>query len=284
VHDLWVLATAPSAPAGPDTAFEVNGDWASTDRLLHHLIRGLHEVAKSIKPGDCRRKKNESERRLGLVRASLQLAVSGSSSPTRRVGLSLVRGMSLFSKRPGRSSLLLKDFVATKRLFLAGLIVLIFGAADVVGSPPVLASGDCYGNFHYAAEAVMANGQGGSYHAPSCFGTFYYGWIGIDGQITFPSVVPYLGNNQDNHSAGWLGVTFQPSSWIQEGWFTGCAGTPRQCRVESLGMYTEVNNATVSPTFYELIDWGTAPLGGASIMLIEYQGGDAGISIWTTRP
>jgi len=89
----------------------------------------------------------------------------------------------------------------------------------------------------------------------------------MDGQISYPSQYPYLGN-QNNHSAGWIGIAFSDGGWVQEGWYEGCIGG--SCRTRNLGRYTEVMNGSTG--FYEFKDWDTAPLAGSSIFLIEYAG------------
>jgi hypothetical protein len=133
-----------------------------------------------------------------------------------------------------------------RRPFSVLLVTALFLSIHAVASPPAFASGDCYGNYHFAGETVVDDGYGGWYYAPSCRGPQYFGWIGINGQVTVPSQVPFIGiSTQHNHSAGWIGIAMQPNSFVQEGWFTGCG--VQYCRYGSIGYYTEVQNGTVSP-------------------------------------
>ena len=150
------------------------------------------------------------------------------------------------------------------RIFAVGMGALLLVALDGSRSPAYAALGSCNGGYHYAYEGTVINGAGGWYHPPTCGGDPYYGWAGINAQIAYPSTYPYVGST-NNHSAGWIGMTFSNGSWVQEGWYIGCAGG--HCRTRDMGRYTEVNN--VPAAFYELIDWDTAPLGGSSIFEIR---------------
>lgn len=47
VHDLYLLATAPGPPTSSARSFEVDGDRESAERLLDHLIAGIHQAAEN---------------------------------------------------------------------------------------------------------------------------------------------------------------------------------------------------------------------------------------------
>jgi len=55
----------------------------------------------------------------------------------------------------------------------------------------------------------------------------YFGWVGINAQMITPPHYPSLDGNNQNHSAGWINISFSCNctlgSWIQIGWLLGCA-------------------------------------------------------------
>lgn len=150
-----------------------------------------------------------------------------------------------------------------------GTILGVVGASLQLLTPQTAAA-SCATGYHYAFQGVVLNGSGGLYNPPTCGGPGYFGWTGIDGAIQVPSHFPNLHGNTNNHSAGWIGISFSNGGWVQEGWYAGCVGGWLPCRTSNLGRYTEVYNPSLNPVFYEFHDWDTAAYSSSSIYLIEY--------------
>jgi hypothetical protein len=156
------------------------------------------------------------------------------------------------------------------------LVGLIAGSAlNLLASMPVAATcGTGAAGYHYAYESTVGSGYGGLYNPPNCVAGPDYGWVGIDGLLTYPSHFPDLnGNALQNHAAGYAAISFADGGWVQEGWYAGCLVNEMYCRQSVLGRYTEILNKSVTPNFYEFIDWDTAAFSGTSIFRIEYASG-----------
>ena len=153
-------------------------------------------------------------------------------------------------------------------------------------SAPTVAFANCgatVAGFHYVYQGTALNGYGGLYNPPNCVGQgghVYYGWIGVNGLITYPSHYPDLANNPyHNHSLGYLGIVFSNGSWLQEGWFAGCLNEV-SCEYSGLGRYTEIYDPG-GPIPFQFTDWTQlgnypTPFSGSSIFRVEY----AGTSCW----
>lgn len=69
-------------------------------------------------------------------------------------------------------------------------------------------------------------------------------YTAVDGAMETPDDFPYLASGLD-HSAGWIDMSFPNGSWMQVGWFGGCAGNGnvRLCANDPLLLYDESSNA-----------------------------------------
>jgi hypothetical protein len=93
-------------------------------------------------------------------------------------------------------------------------------------------------HYAYAAQYTSVSpGSGTCFDAPG-----YFGWAGVDGQITTPSTFPTRVNNAD-HNLGFLEAKFTSygttESWIQIGWLFGVVGA--NCQVGSPACVSSTN-------------------------------------------
>jgi hypothetical protein len=152
------------------------------------------------------------------------------------------------------------------RRWFAGLLIalIVAGLSSLGRARPVLAS-TCYGRFDYAFQ-VTGNADV-FYNDPTCPPSYYFGWVGVNGQIQTPSHFPNLGGSSSNHSIGWVGMYFNDPvgplghSMVQEGWLAGCIGANGQalCADTSTGLLP------YSETYFAAQDTYTVNPGGFSL-------------------
>jgi hypothetical protein len=163
------------------------------------------------------------------------------------------------------------------RRWFAGLLIalIVAGLSSLVPARPVLASSIC-GDYDYAIQLTSTSAgsynprTGCPYQIPH-----YFGWVGINGQIFTPSAFPYLGGRSDNHSGGWIDVSFGvcgtcQGNWIQVGWNGGCL--PRFCDSNQIGLYVETQFTVNGVPILSEDNDGSLSNSSADIYSIEYYG------------
>jgi hypothetical protein len=140
--------------------------------------------------------------------------------------------------------------------------------------------GPCSTQYHYAgmftAQTSVIEHLQTSQCGPS--GSGYFGWAGVDGQISTPSTNPPIDVNQD-HQAGWIGVVFSNGGWVQLGWYRGVIGCgSNRVQYTGTGYHLYVESALSPPvapacTGYSVHDYSPLSLGGAVTYLISYSAG-----------
>jgi len=121
---------------------------------------------------------------------------------------------------------------------------------------------------------------------------FYYGWKGVNGQLTVPSSALPLANDIWDHYNGYLSAQFDhasgPDSFLQIGWMTGTiAQNPENClaptclRVPegSYRWYAENRIGTGGPGEFFIYSYGTPPLGGVTTSRVVW---NPNSSCWET--
>jgi len=156
-------------------------------------------------------------------------------------------------------------------IVLAGALI---GAGLVLQPIRGLASSVC-GDYDWAEQWTSTSA--GYYTLPTCIyqAPHYYGWVGINGQITTPAAYPNLGGNTGNHTVGWLDVNFSVcggcrGNWIQIGWFAGCL--PAFCDQGQIGLYDETQYTSGGVTTLVEEYYGTLNYNSADIYEITYAG------------
>lgn len=144
---------------------------------------------------------------------------------------------------------------------------------------PAVAANSCMPQFDYAFQYTGTVNT--FYHLPTCPQNGYFGWVGVNGQIVTPSHFPNLGNNNGNHSIGWLGVSFNDTpgpigpSFTQEGWYAGCLGYQGKqiCSTSSLHTYDEQYSGPTDT--YWVFDNGPLSYSSGHVYRIEYSTTDS---------
>lgn len=138
----------------------------------------------------------------------------------------------------------------------------------------------CYGQFDYAD--ILTGTAQVTTSDPTCQSGYYFGWVGVNGQIQAPSHFPSLGGTKD-HSVGYLMMGFHDNppgplgySFVQTGWLAGCLAENGQqlCATPSTGLlsYTEMYFDAVNQYFVNEGAAGGLAYGSTSIFRIEWDG------------
>ena len=124
----------------------------------------------------------------------------------------------------------------------------------------------CNGAFAYASQYTSTSAL-----SSACPSNLYYGYTGVDGQISTPSSLPSnLG--ADDHSAGFLDAQFStPSTWIKVGWMVGYF-SGNGYTIQSPNQYRLYFEETYPSGYYFLQNVSPLALSGHVTYRIEYIG------------
>jgi len=167
-------------------------------------------------------------------------------------------------------------------------LLAVVTAAVLVGSQPTMVSAigsNCgsLAGYHYAGQ-ITSHTDGFTHCAVS---NGYFGWAGVNGQITTPSQNISLPDFTIDHTLGWIGAQFNSDlTWFQTGWFTGTiAADTANCtflscvrRNGSYGRYVE----NISPSGISILDYGTVALGSSTTSRVVYNGSSGCWEVWLT--
>lgn len=160
-------------------------------------------------------------------------------------------------------------------------LTLVSGLVFFDGVPsPVEAT---HSPYHYAIQWT-AEGSAVYHHPNCCLYAAYYGWIGVNSQITTPDHFPQMNDANRDHANGKVGLYFnecvgQLCSFIEHGWFAGTFGEiggggscGQNCvrRTTSYGTYVE--RLDMGSGQYDVHESQTPNLGEAIIYRIERSG------------
>lgn len=170
------------------------------------------------------------------------------------------------------------------RVGLCGLAV----ASALFGAPPAGATGTCSGvpGFHYAGQ-ITSHTSG--YQDCLVSEDAYYGWDGVNGQLTSPTSLATMGDWTVDHVIGWLNMGFASSGGqVQTGWYIGTLneGSSGGCNIvhvciqsqSSYRLYTEYTDGSGNMQVDSHGLWGTA---ASRTERVVYTGGGC-YDVWTT--
>lgn len=173
--------------------------------------------------------------------------------------------------------------IAFLRMMLAIAIAVTLAAVQPAATSAVGSDCGTYGGFHYAGEYTShTNGltQCAAYDG-------YFGWNGVNGQITTPSTTVNLPDYTIDHTVGWIGAQFNSdTTWLQTGWYTGTiAADTNNCtfgscvRVDGVyGRYVE----NQSSSGYIVFPYGNIATGSSTTSHIIYNASTGCWEAWLT--
>ncbi len=160
--------------------------------------------------------------------------------------------------------------IRIRRRIAATSLALVVVVTSLVLHPVTSHASTICSDYDWAVQ--WTGTSGGYYQLPTCpwNAPQYYGWVGINAQITTPSAYPYLGGNSGNHSNGWLDVDFSSGDWIQIGWFAGCL--PAFCDQGQISLYDEAQYTSGGVHTLVELYFGTLNYNTSDIYEITYAG------------
>jgi hypothetical protein len=154
------------------------------------------------------------------------------------------------------------------RLIPVLLAVAIGPAASLLVTQSALAVGYSCGSdggFHWAGITTALEETATQCVLPR----YYYGWSGLDGELTIPSAWEPLPDGTIDHAIGAIGAYFSNGSWFNMGWFTGTiTDSPRVLHSETAYHYYAEDLPTIAGS--QLVASSGAALGSSTTDRVVY--------------